>query len=66
MREKQYLSVEDVARRFGVTASTIYRLAQRGKLPGFKIGGQWRFSEPLLESWVLDQVTVERLRSEEV
>ena len=60
-----YLSVEDVARRFGITASTVYRLAQRGVLPGFKVGVQWRFSPEMLESWVADQVTLERLRAED-
>ncbi len=63
--EKPYLSVEAVAKRFGVNATTVYRLAQRGSLPGFKVGNQWRFSEEMLESWVADQVTIERLRAED-
>ena len=49
----------------GVTPSTIYRLAQQGLLPGLKVGGPWRFSEQMLESWAADQVTVERLRAED-
>jgi len=60
-----YLSVREVARYFGVTPSTVYRLAQQGLLPGLKVGGQWRFSEQMLESWAADQVTVERLRAED-
>ena len=64
MVEKTYLSVEEVAARFGVNATTIYRLAQHGKLPSFKVGGQWRFSQPMLEAWVADQVTVEWLRKD--
>lgn len=55
MSETTYLNIAEVAKRFGVTTSTVYRLAQRRKLPGFKIGGQWRFSERALEHWVLDQ-----------
>ncbi len=62
--EEKYLNIEEVASRFGVTPSTVYRLVQQGKLPGFKIGGQWRFSEHSLKSWVVDQVTAERLRAE--
>ena len=52
---KRYLSVEEVAKRFGVNITTVYRLAQRGKLPAFKVGNQWRFSESRLEEWVADR-----------
>ena len=63
--EKPYLSVEEVAEHFGVNVTTVYRLVQRGSLPGFKVGGQWRFSRGMLESWVADQVTREWLKSED-
>ncbi len=63
MSDKQYLSIEEVASRFGVNTATVYRLAQTGKLPAFKVGSQWRFSPDLLESWVADQVTIEWLRA---
>ena len=65
METKPYLTIEEVARRFGVNPTTVYRLAQRGALPGFKVGTQWRFSERLLESWVIDRVTIEQLKSDE-
>ena len=52
---KQFLTVEEVARRFGVNVTTIYRLVHRGKLPAFKIGHQWRFSEARLEEWIADR-----------
>ena len=65
MAEKPYLTVEEVAQRFGVNTTTVYRLAQRGILPGFKVGFQWRFSRQMLETWVADQVNLKRLNSEE-
>ena len=65
MGDKEYLTVEEVAVRFGVNPTTVYRLAQRGTLPGFKVGNQWRFSRQMLEMWVADQVTVERMRAED-
>ena len=55
---KTYLTVEEVAKRFGVNVTTVYRLAQRGKLPAFKVGNQWRFSEVRLEQWVADREQV--------
>jgi excisionase family DNA binding protein len=65
MIERANFSVSEAAKWLGVSLRTVYRLAQRGKLPSFKVGGQWRFSRKLLEAWVADQVTVERLRSVE-
>ena len=55
MSENIYLTVEEVARRFGVNVATVYRLVQRGRLPGFKVGNQWRFSEDRLEQWAADR-----------
>ena len=58
MPEKPYLTVEDVAKRFGINVTTVYRLAQQGRLPAFKIGNQWRVSETRLEEWVADRERV--------
>lgn len=60
--ERTFLTVEEVAKRFGINSTTVYRLVQRGALPGFKIGGQWRFSPEMLEDWVTDRVTIERIK----
>ena len=51
---KPYLTVEEVARYFGVNVTTVYRLVQQGKLPAFKVGNQWRFGEARLKEWVAD------------
>jgi excisionase family DNA binding protein len=52
---QRYLTVEEVARRFSVNASTIYRLVKRGKLPALKVGNQWRFREARLDEWAADR-----------
>ncbi len=52
LQHQPYLTVEEVAKRFNVNPTTVYRLAQRGRLPGFKVGNQWRFREVRLEEWV--------------
>ena len=66
MREEtMYLSIGEVAETLGVNATTVYRLAQKGALPGFKVGSQWRFSGEQLESWIADQVTIEWLKAED-
>ena len=65
MRDGQaYLSIEEVAKRFGLNSSTVYHLSQKGKLPGFKIGGQWRFSKEVLKSWVDSQLVRPPMKSD--
>lgn len=34
---------------------TIYRMLNDGHLPGFKVGGQWRFSRQEIETWLQEQ-----------
>ena len=46
------MSVHDVADLLNVDAKTIYRLAQRGELPGFKVAGAWRFQRDDLRRWI--------------
>jgi excisionase family DNA binding protein len=65
MTEQQFLSIEEVAKRLELNSSTVYRLVREGQLPGFKIGGQWRFSEKALEEWATNQVNLKRLQAEE-
>jgi excisionase family DNA binding protein len=62
---KTYLSVEEVAKRFCVNPTTIYRLAQRRVIPGFKIGSQWRFSQEMLDVWVSNRVNSKKLNQED-
>lgn len=46
------MTVADVAAFLRLSESTVYRLAQEGKLPGRKIGGTWRFLRSALEQWL--------------
>ena len=34
---------------------TAYRLAAEGKLPGFKVGGSWRFQREDVQKWIEDK-----------
>ena len=34
---------------------TIYRMLNDGRLQGFKVGGQWRFSRQAIEGWLQEQ-----------
>jgi DNA-binding NtrC family response regulator len=38
----------------------VYRLVERGKLPGHKLGRQWRFHKFLLDDWLRQQAATSR------
>ncbi|MZI94844.1 helix-turn-helix domain-containing protein [Vibrio ruber] len=48
----QILTLKEVAAYLKLAEKTAYRLASEGKLPGFKVGGSWRFKREDLESWI--------------
>lgn len=48
----QAMTVKDVAGYLNVNEKTVYRLAQRGELPGFKVAGAWRFKPSDLDEWI--------------
>lgn len=60
----EILTVEEVARLLHLHAMTVYRLAKEGKLPGFKVGGRWRFRRDTLEAWMADRAQVAHLEGE--
>jgi excisionase family DNA binding protein len=49
------LTIRDVAEYLKVTEKTVYGLAQKRKIPCFKVGGQWRFRRDDLEAWIAAQ-----------
>lgn len=51
----QILTVKEVADYLKLSDSTIYRLVNHGQLPGRKIGGTWRFSRQIIDSWLCSQ-----------
>lgn len=46
------MTVRDVALYLNVDEKTVYRLAQRGELPGFKVAGTWRFRRADMDTWI--------------
>ncbi|PSV30981.1 helix-turn-helix domain-containing protein [Photobacterium sp. GB-72] len=48
----QILTLKEVAAYLKLAEKTAYRLASERKLPGFKVGGSWRFKREDLETWI--------------
>jgi len=46
------LTIPEVAELLRIAEKTVYTLAQRGEIPAFKVGGQWRFSRGAIQAWI--------------
>lgn len=49
------MTVDEVAAYLRVNPMTVYRLANRGALPGVKVGDLWRFEERGIAAWLKRQ-----------
>jgi excisionase family DNA binding protein len=47
-----YLTARDVQDLIRVDRSTIYRMAESGRLPAIKVGRQWRFPAAAVHAWL--------------
>ncbi|RPJ24012.1 MAG: helix-turn-helix domain-containing protein [Planctomycetaceae bacterium] len=52
------LTTKQLQELLQVDRITIYRMLGDGRLRGFKVGGQWRFSRQEIEGWLQEQVTL--------
>lgn len=48
----EILTLPEVAQLLKVAEKTVYTMAQKGGLPAFKVGGQWRFRRADLDNWI--------------
>lgn len=55
------MTIREVAEYLKVTEKTTYRLAAEGSVPGFKVGGSWRFRRSEIEKWIKIQEAEKRL-----
>lgn len=56
MSDPPAMTVREVAGYLNVDDKTIYRLAKRGELPGFKVAGAWRFRKVDIDTWIDQQL----------
>jgi len=50
MESNDILNIKEVAKYLRMPVSTIYKLAQNGKIPGVKMGKHWRFLKKDLQN----------------
>ncbi len=52
----QDFDVEGLARYLHLAPQQVVKLAERDKLPGRKVGGEWRFAKPEIHHWLERQI----------
>ncbi|MCC7428678.1 MAG: helix-turn-helix domain-containing protein [Alphaproteobacteria bacterium] len=52
----EILTIREVAELLKINEKTAYKLAADGKIPGFKVGGSWRFDRQEIASWIKRKV----------
>ena len=51
----QVMTLDELALYLKVPKSTLYKTVQEGRIPGQKIGKQWRFSKAAIDQWLATQ-----------
>jgi excisionase family DNA binding protein len=52
----ELLTTKQVQEMLRVDRTTIYRMVEQGRLPAIRVGKQWRFRGPEIDSWLQGQV----------
>lgn len=51
----EILTIREIAEYLKIKDKTIYALVARGGIPGFKVGGSWRFRRSEIDRWIREQ-----------
>ena len=54
--DTDFMTLEEVAAYLKLKPQTIYTWAQEKKIPGAKIGKEWRFRKSIIDEWFIQQI----------
>lgn len=50
------MTLNEVADCLRIPRSTVYKLVREGRIPGQKVGRQWRFHRQVVDEWLRNRV----------
>ena len=62
---KEIMTIKEVSEYLKMNYRTVYRLAERGEIPAFKLGKNWRVKKDLLDKWIEEQIKVKASKKKE-
>ena len=57
------MTIQELSEYLKVSKSTLYKLAQKGSLPGQKVGKHWRFHRDVIDRWLASRL--DKIREKE-
>jgi len=58
------MTISELSAYLKISKSTLYKLAQEGRLPGQKIGRHWRFHRTAVDRWLTEKRPTGRSKTE--
>lgn len=55
MPDDEILTIKELASYLKIAEKTAYRYVSEGMIPGFKVGGSWRFRKSEIDQWIDEQ-----------
>ena len=62
---KTILTVPELAKKLQVSSSTVYKYAESGKIPSFKLGSSLRFLENEIDDYLKKTINEQRNNADE-
>jgi len=53
-RPDAVMTIGELSKYLKISRSTLYKLAQEGKLPAQKVGRHWRFHKEGIDRWLME------------
>lgn len=51
-KPERLMTLEEVAEYLRLSIHTVYKMAQRGRIPALKAGKKWRFKKEDIDKWL--------------
>ena len=52
IQNDEIMTAQELSTYLKITTTTIYKLAQQGEIPSFKVASEWRFKKELIDRWL--------------
>ena len=55
--DNKFMTADEVAECLRLTTAKVYRLSQKGVIPAYKFGREWRFKQEKIDQWIKERET---------